>query len=169
MIRRDKILLTLMLTAVVAMAGSYIHAWQQRQRLPYGDDDICNDLAAVASDPQKVQYVRAWMAARMKDEEFMAEAVKLPFFQRIGQAWLPDIHLDTDRLGFQPTLVHFNNDDGEDVRAHGLRYAQIHLGRVSLVIQFDPSADLGAEWSAADRQMLREFSPGAFVFCDHSD
>jgi hypothetical protein len=165
----DKILLTLMLMAVVAMAGSYIYAWQQRQRLPYGDDDICNELAAIASDPQKMQYVREWMAALMIDEKFMAEAVKVPFFQPIGGVWLPDIHLDTDRLGFQPTLVHFNNDDGEDVRANGLRYAQIHSGRVSLIIQFDPSADLGAEWSAADRQKLREFSPGAFVLCDLSD
>ncbi|HEY7641069.1 MAG TPA: hypothetical protein VH814_15185, partial [Steroidobacteraceae bacterium] len=79
------------------------------------------------------------------------------------------VQLDTGRLGFAPTLVQFNGDDGEDVRAHGLRYAQIHAGRPSLIIQFDPAGDLGAEWSAQDRAQLKAFSPGAFVFCDRSD
>ena len=168
MIRRDQILLTLMLTAVAAIVGSYVYASRFRERPPY-DDETCNVLAAVASDPQRVRYVREWMAARMKDEEFMADARKLPYFERRNPTMWPHVDLDAGRLGFPPTLVQFNGDDGADVRANGLRYAQIHAGRPSIIIQLDPAADLGAEWTAKDRQQLRAFSPGAFVYCDCSD
>jgi hypothetical protein len=158
----------LMLTAVAAIVGSYVYARAFRERPPY-DDETCNALAAVASDPQKARYVREWMVARMKDAEFMAAATKLAYFDRRDPTAWPYVHLDGGQLGFEPTLVLFNGDDGEDVRANGLRYAQIHHGRSSIVIQFDPTTDLGAEWSAADRAALRAFSPGAFVLCDNSD
>jgi hypothetical protein len=168
MMSRDKILLTLMLTAVVAIVGSFVYAAAFRERPPY-DDDTCNALAAVASDPQKVEYVREWMVGRMKDAEFMVAAERLPYFEQRNPLEWPYVHLDARRLGFAPTLVQFNGDDGEDVRANGLRYAQIHAGRPSIIIQLDPADDLGPEWSAKDREQLRVFSPGAFVLCDYSD
>jgi hypothetical protein len=165
LIARDKILLTLMLTAVAAIVGGLVYARAFRERPPY-DDERCNRLAAVASDPQRVKYVREWMASRMKNQGFMAAATYLPYFERRDFTTWHHIHLDTGQLGFDPTLVQFNADDGADVRANGLRYAQIHLGRPSVIIQVNPAADLGAEWSAADRARLRAFSEGAFVFCD---
>jgi hypothetical protein len=73
LITRDKILLTVMLTAVAAIVGSFVYARAFREHLPY-DDERCNRLAAVASDPQKVKYVREWTAARIQDERFMAVA-----------------------------------------------------------------------------------------------
>ena len=165
MIARDRILLTLMLTAVAAIVGSFVSARGFREHLPY-DDERCNRLAAVSSDPQRVKYVREWLAARMRDERFMAVARESPYFDRRDPTLWRYIDLDQHQLGFDPTLVQFNDGFGADVRANGLRYAQIQLGRPSVIIQVNPAADLGMEWSAADRARLRAFSESAFVFCD---
>jgi hypothetical protein len=165
LITRDKILLTLMLTAVAAIVGSFVYARAFREHLPYGDER-CDRLAAVASDPQKVKYVREWVAARMQDERFMTVARQSPYFDRRDPTMWRYIDLDSRRLGFDPTLVLFNDGFGADVRANGLRYSQIHLGRPSIIIQVNPTADLEAEWSAADRGRLRAFGDGAVVFCD---
>jgi hypothetical protein len=167
--RQGRILLTLMLTAAAALVGSLAYAVLNAPERPAHEDERCSRLAAVASDPQRVRYVREWVAARMKDERFMATARQSPYFDRRDPTMWRYIDLDPRRLGFDPTLVQFNDGFGADVRANGLTYVQIFLGRPSIIIETSAAADVGSEWSTEDRAKLRAFSPGALVICDYSD
>jgi hypothetical protein len=113
---------------------------------PY-DDAMCNALAAIASDPQKVAYVRAWFVRRANDPKFMYELNDDMDFAPRAPRTLKSIDLDWSYLGLNPayTAASFN------IRGYGrkpytadrFKSVTLYHGRANITIGLSPDGDLG--------------------------
>ena len=133
-------------------------------------DDTCERLAAIAADPQKVQYVREWAAARISDERFMDAVRESGLFERVDPRTQQFIDLDWRYLGLDPEIawVGFNTNqpDPRTVQAAGIGSLSLRQFRSSLIVGLKADGDLGLVLTAEDRRRLKSFGNDIFLDCD---
>jgi hypothetical protein len=153
------------LALFAALAGSFAVAAMLESR---SHDDQCNQLTAIASDPQKVAYVRAWMASRSQDERFMTAVKTHARFDHDDPGTRQSLDLDWQRLGLSPinARLEFNDGFAPYVRTLGIRSVSLYQGRSGIIIGLN-AGDLGlGSWGAEEVRKLRRVGDGVYVYCD---
>jgi hypothetical protein len=131
-------------------------------------DDQCSQLTAIASDPQKIAYVRAWVASRSQDERFMTAVKTDARFDHDDPGTWQSIDLDWQRLGLSPinARLEFNDGFAPYVRTLGIRSVSLYQGRSGIIIGLS-AGDLGlGSWSTEQVRQLRLVADGVYVYCD---
>lgn len=162
---RSKLLL-LVSGGVVAIAVSFyllVSDWQELR------SDTCAGVTAIASDAQKMRYVKSWIASRTSDQEFMNE-IRRNRFAEPGDARLKEyIGLDWAYLGLNPEFASlaFNvkNAGKHDFDATEIGSVSIGQGRSMIIIRMNNSEDFGLLWPAEELSRLRPVADEVFVYC----
>lgn len=153
--------------AAIAVMGFVSIVHENRAR-----DETCNRLASIGGDPQRIQYVRNWVAERTGDAEFMEAVRRFRSFEHTNPILRAYIDLDWDYLGLPPNLawIEFNMKSTEtrNVDARGIGSVSLHEGRSSIIIQLNDASDLGLGWPADAMSRLQDVGNGAFCIVSRS-
>jgi hypothetical protein len=158
------------LLAAAAVAGFFLLLGRQIQGTY---DKTCMTVSAIATDAQKMRYVQAWAAARIRDQRFMEAIRESPSFER-GDPRSPHyIDLDWRSLGFMPELAwiefNLNRRDGSTVDAMDIASVSLTQGRSTIIIRLNAAGDLGLHWPPDAMAELRPVSQDVFVDCEFSE
>lgn len=153
-----------------AIALAFYLAGHRVQRL---HDDTCSVLTAIASDSQKMQYVKGWVASRTNDETFMDEVRQNRYFEQGDPRLREFIDLNWNYLGFVPqdaSLV-FNVKDPEqrDFEAAAIESVSLRQGRSTIIIKLSSAGDLGLMWPAEALQKIKAVRADIFTHCEYSN
>lgn len=160
--------LGLALAAVATMAVAFYLVTSRTQSV---HDDTCTALMAIASDAEKMSYVRTWLAARVNDEKFMDALRKNRTFDRNLPATREYIDLDWRYLGFLPQYAWLGFEleeagkEGPD--AGGIASMSLNQFRSSIVIKVSAAGDLGFQWTPEEQKRVRSVGNDIFVYCEY--
>lgn len=153
---------------VVALSISPRPVTSPRLAGPY-DDETCNALAAIATDPQKVRYVRSWFAKRAQDPKFMYELSEDEVFMPREPRTREQIDLDWSYLGLDPKwkAASFNIRGRKPYTADRVKSITLYQGRSEVTIGMSADGDLGFDPQPADLESMRSFGDDVFVSCGY--
>jgi hypothetical protein len=170
---RDRVLLSVVGLAVVTIVAVAVAAYfsppaDKRSPLagPY-DDATCNALAAIATDPQKVSYIRWWFAKRTQNAKFMYELNEDESFMPNQPRTLEQIDLDWKYLGLNPKwkAASFNFRGSKPVTADRVKSITLYQGRSEVTIGMSADGDLGFDPQPVTR--MKSFNNNVFVLCGY--
>jgi hypothetical protein len=170
----DRVVLTVLGLAVAAVVSIVATIYfsprpvaASRLSGPY-DNDTCNALAAIATDPQKVRYVRFWFAQRAREPRFIYELNENADFAPPDPRTPELIDLDWSYLGLQPKwkAASFNVGDygRKPFTADSVKSITLYQGRSEVTIGMSADGDLGFDQSP-DGGRTRSFGDNVFVSC----
>lgn len=155
----------------LGLDGCGSHGWGYivaGRLIPSPYDETCTALSAIATDAQKMSYVRAWAAARIRDERLVDAIRGSDWFIR-GDPTPHYIDLDWRYLGFGPSLawVEFNSNPRDGIAIDAMDIASVTLTqiRTSIIIRLNAAGDLGLHWPPEAMGKLRPISNDVFVYC----
>jgi hypothetical protein len=156
------------LSIVAAIALAFYLMVHRVQRL---HNDTCAGLTAIASDGQKMERVKAWLASRMSDKDFMDAVRQNRYFEPGDPRLQKYIDLDWRYLGFVPeyaSLV-FNsrNIERHDFDAGEIESVSLGQGRSSIIIRLGSAEDLGLRWPAQEAKKMKAVRADVFVYCEY--
>ncbi len=132
------------------------------------DGEVCRAITAIASDPKKMQYVKAWAASRLSEKDFVERLRTRNSFESNDERNYGG--LDWQRIGIEEGLasVEFNLGLGD---AGGWDVNQIHSvsirrGRSMIVIRLGSANNLGLYWTPERLAELKSVGQDVFVYCD---
>lgn len=135
-------------------------------------EGLCGDVTAVASDAQKMKYVKEWIASHLSDQKFLESIRRNPTLRHKDERLPESGGLDWKYLGVaaELTRVEFNRHYYQSGGADADRYGSVslQLGRSFIVIRLGSTNDLGLDWSPEYLSKLKAFGDDVFVFCDGS-
>ena len=131
----------------------------------------CDRLAAIAEDPQKMRYVRDWVASRTTDARFMEAVRESSSFARGDPRTWQYIDLDWGYLGFAPKVAWLEfNIKAADVRGVDTATIQsvtLNQERSSIIIKLDATDEFELEWLPEEMKKVRSVAKGVFVYCEY--
>lgn len=161
--------LGLALTAVAAIALTFYLVTSRSQSF---HDETCTALTAIASDSEKINYVRTWVASRVNDKRFMDAVRKNRTFERGIPATQQHIDLDWRYLGFLPQYawLGFELDKAHKhgLDAGGIASVSLNQFRSSIIIKLNGAADLGFQWTPEEMSKVRSVGDDVFVYCEYT-
>jgi len=129
----------------------------------------CDSLTAIASDEQKMNHVKAWIAARLGDRKFVASLRERHELNHGDERFHRYGELDWNYLGLsgELTSLSFNmplsKSGGWDVD-HIDSVSLLH-SRTFIIIRLSPAEDFGLDWPVEELARAKSVGPAVWVFC----
>ncbi len=132
--------------------------------------ESCAKIESIASDPEKITYLTAWIEERMSEDEFLGHMGPLGRVDAIDD--MPrflELGLDIDLLGIDArnafVRLHGRADPGAAyMQRSDITSVSIGQGRSGVLIIVDED-DVMGRMETAGHDGLRSFSEGIFVYC----
>jgi hypothetical protein len=161
--RNKSFLLASVMAAIAVTFYLFASEWQELH------DDACAGVTRIASDSQKMTYVKSWIASRTSDQEFMNEVRRNRFFEPGDPRLHEHIDLDWAYLGLTPELVSlaFNvkNAAKRDFDATRIESVSLGQGRTTIIIRLSKSEDFGLLWPTEELSRIKPIADEIFVYC----
>ncbi len=132
-------------------------------------ESACRGVTAIASDAQKMRYVKGWIDARLSDRRFVESLRKSGTLEHNDPRNLQFGGLDWKYLGLpgDSASLQFNmplsKSGGWDVGRIG-SVSLLYL-RTFIVIRLTPANDLGLDWPAEELAKAKAVGDEVFVIC----
>ena len=129
----------------------------------------CRGVTAIASDVQKMSYVKGWIDARLSDRRFVESLRKHKALEHNDPRNLQYGGLDWEYLGIPGDMASLQFDmplsksGGWDVDRIGA--VSLLYYRTFIVISLRPAKDPGLEWPTEELAKAKAIGDGVFVSC----
>lgn len=133
--------------------------------------ESCAKIESIASDPEKIAYLKSWIEERMSQEEFLRHMGSLGRVNAIDdRAHFLELGLDLDLLGIDAShgfvRLHGKANTGAAyMQKSNITSFSIGEGRSGVLILLDDEDVMGRLEAGGDHDGLRSFADDIFVFC----